>query len=460
MTRKTTVAILSLSTLVLLAGGYVAADIYDVAPGILTMKEVTSPSPVPVISRKVADLPQFAPKVSPNPVTAEQIHTGWAALEATEATGNWNAWAIVADADTGEVIANYGGDTAVRPASVTKVLTAFTALNHMDGNKQLATSTHLAGQDLYLHGEGDLLLSANAGNPREVNGRAGLKDLAEATVKVLKESGTLQVTVHGTPYPFVGPAHLDKWDVTDRGGYEGRVGAYAIDSGKIGGVGSNHSLHPQDDVLRTFVEHLKASGIDTHIGKEAPRPASAQEVAKVSSATVAEQVRYMLQTSDNSVADQYCRLAAQDAGVEASYAGGTGLIRQTLQKAGVAVDGIALDDCSGLSADDRLTGLSLVQALHASMNSTDPDMAALLRSLPLSGGFGSLHSRLVDSDTIAKVQAKTGTLNDVSSLAGAVETRSGKILLFAVGTDNVPGQAGAANRPLLDGFVAHLARIP
>jgi D-alanyl-D-alanine carboxypeptidase/D-alanyl-D-alanine-endopeptidase (penicillin-binding protein 4) len=64
---------------------------------------------------------------------------------------------------------------------------------------------------------------------------------------------------------------------------------------------------------------------------------------------------------------------------------------------------------------------------------THPYGAAWRATLAVSGDAeGSLRGRLLDSLTRGQVQAKTGTLNGVSTLAGYAHAASGKTYVFAI----------------------------
>jgi serine-type D-Ala-D-Ala carboxypeptidase/endopeptidase (penicillin-binding protein 4) len=61
-------------------------------------------------------------------------------------------------------------------------------------------------------------------------------------------------------------------------------------------------------------------------------------------------------------------------------------------------------------------------------------------ALPIGGADGTLKNRLKNSAAAGNVHAKTGTLDQVSSLSGYVTTAAGEKLAFSVLTNALPSQ--------------------
>ena len=233
-----------------------------------------------------------------NPVSAEEVQALWAPVAAAAAEGGYTAWGTVVDAQTGEVLLDAAAATPHTPASTTKTLAAFSALHHLDPTATLTTSALLGAdnQTLYLDSEGDLLLGIGTSDEVEVSGRAGLQTLAKDTAAALAQRGITSVTLNWRGTLFEGASHLSSWDAQEVGSYEGHVGPMAIDAGRTyEGANAFYSDAP-GRVAEVFSQALGAEGISATLGEAGDPPAGAGAVASVSSATMGEQLRWMLAT--------------------------------------------------------------------------------------------------------------------------------------------------------------------
>ena len=92
----------------------------------------------------------------------------------------------------------------------------------------------------------------------------------------------------------------------------------------------------------------------------------------------------------------------------------------------VPLEGVELDDGSGLSRNDRLTCDAIVAVLeHVGV---DSELAA---SLPVAGVSGTLADELVGGPAEGRLAAKTGTLTGVRALSGFLPTDDG-LMTFAL----------------------------
>lgn len=470
MRHRSVASIVCATSLIVVLTGCMNVNMSDGPSSAVHDSGSIAPHEAPVLApyQLVAlDMPQSA---IGQPVSEQKVAEKYAALTSALGTQKGVVWAHIIDAHTGETVFSDKANTARTPASITKILAALTAHHHLDENATLATGTSLAGSDLYLWGSGDLLVgteptadvAAPAGTSLDagasINGRASLADLARDTASMLEKRGVNSVTLNWAPHPFDGPAHLPEWAAQEVQDYEGRVGAYAIDSGRLTGE-RTFVADPEKAVAESFMSLLEAQGLSVQWGSQRSAPEGAVELALVHSATIGEHIRYMLFNSDNTVADQLCRLAARAAGNEASYVGSAQTVENTLHSLGVSPESLMLKDCSGLSSSDRILPETLTSALRAASRSDRADLRDLVRNLPWAGAQGTMVRRFFDGSAIGNVQAKTGSLGHVSSLAGQVRTASGRELIFAVGVDETDDGVAYFMRPAIDEFIQALTTL-
>jgi D-alanyl-D-alanine carboxypeptidase/D-alanyl-D-alanine-endopeptidase (penicillin-binding protein 4) len=159
-------------------------------------------------------------------------------------------------------------------------------------------------------------------------------------------------------------------------------------------------------------------------------PAGARTLATAVSPPLRGIVRTMNLASDNFIAE----VLAKDVGAYGARSGttrdGTARIRALLTSRGLLGPGDRIVDGSGLSRANRLSARSLVALVAAA--DADPTWGAALVSSLARGGEGTLIRRFTTGVATTRVRAKTGYLNEVSSMAGRVVSRRGQRYAFAV----------------------------
>jgi D-alanyl-D-alanine carboxypeptidase/D-alanyl-D-alanine-endopeptidase (penicillin-binding protein 4) len=138
----------------------------------------------------------------------------------------------------------------------------------------------------------------------------------------------------------------------------------------------------------------------------------------------------------------------------AGWAAGTRALEARLAALGVPLAGATLVDGSGLSRANRVSARMLVEALRRGEASfvAGPE---LLAALPIAALDGTLARRAAAAR--ARVRAKTGSLDGVTSLAGFARTEGGRDLVFAVLVNGYRnGDRAAADA--MDGVAAALVR--
>ena len=95
-----------------------------------------------------------------------------------------------------------------------------------------------------------------------------------------------------------------------------------------------------------------------------------------------------------------------------------------LEKRGLRSPEIVIDNGSGLSRQERIAPLALARVLIDASQS--PDAPVFLQSLPVVGVDGTMKGRLKTDLVAGNAWIKTGSLNDVRSIAGYVDAASGR----------------------------------
>ncbi|MCR6688273.1 D-alanyl-D-alanine carboxypeptidase/D-alanyl-D-alanine-endopeptidase [Cellulomonas sp.] len=445
-------------------GGYVAADAYDVVPGLVTLDPVPAdPAPFPtapgaVVPDDVAPALGALDPQAPQPA-ADAVTALVKDLVTEEHLGSVGV--VVADQLTGEVIASHAADLAREPASTAKLVTAVAALGTLDPAATRTTSV-VRGSDgsVVLVGGGDMMLAPDEGDPTAVDGRAGLGDLARAAARQLTLAGLTEVTLRVDDTLFTGPAVNPGWDEGDLDlGYVAPVTALAV---HVGATRTDLEYPPRhaDPALAAaadFAKRLEEAGITvTGTPTRGTAPSGATPLASVESAPLAQVVQFFLEHSDNTVTEVVSRYVALDQSLPASFEGGTKAVLSAVARLGVDVTGAHLSDASGLAEDSALTPTTLTDLVELVMDPDQPALRAVAVGLPIAGLTGTLDDRYLESPARGLVRAKTGSLAGVKGLAGTVTDEQGRLLVFAVLVTHPKADGPFAARQAIDRFVTAL----
>jgi len=174
-------------------------------------------------------------------------------------------------------------------------------------------------------------------------------------------------------------------------------------------------------------------------------PGSAPAFTSVSPA-LSEVVRDVNKFSNNVMAQQLFLTLGLNRGGSGSPEASREVLRRWLsERLGRASEGVVIDNGSGLSRETRLSAQQLARLLQSAWASAV--MPELMASLPVSGTDGTL---IRSKATPGRAHLKTGSLRDVSGVAGYVLANNGRRYVV-VAVVNHPN-AGAA-RPAIDALV-------
>jgi len=337
------------------------------------------------------------------------------------------------------------------PASTAKILTAVAALTALGPDTRFTTSVELAGPgSIVLVGGGDPALSQRErSDDTWTYPVTSLQLLAQQTADALLAAGVASVTLGYRADLFTGPDVSPDWSAGYvSSGQVGPVSALAVDGGREQPGQALRSDDPTSSAARVFAELLREAGIAVPVP---PTPAlsagqltavqvTAVQISAVQSPTVADLVVQLLERSDNDVSEVLARHVARAMGEEASFAGLGRAVPAVLAGLGLRVDGLVMDDGSGLSRGNLVSPETLVASMQVALDPDHPELSAVATGLPVAGFTGTLEDRFGDdqsSPQVGDIRAKTGYLNGVVALAGYVVDDDGVPLVFAVLADGV-----------------------
>lgn len=330
------------------------------------------------------------------------------------------------EAATGTVLVSRSPSTKRIPASVTKLFTTSSALL-LDGPATKLETQLLAAGEIDDAGalQGDLVLRG-AGDPAFRLDQ--ITQLADAAKKagIRSIDGTLRADLAGWTSQQGTPL--------TRGAYNreigGRLGALVA----LRGFASAGVTDPARQVLTKLRDALKSRGITGPItfGGSAAAPADATVVGKVQSPTLQQLAAATNAPSDNF----YAEMLLRGIGARHGAAGTTpaGLAAERTALAGLGINP-TLADGSGLSRGNRVAPTTIVKLLDQ-MGSRE-EGAALRSGMALAGSTGTVAGRMRGTAAAGRCRVKTGTLSNVSALAGWCTTAGKRNVAFAILMNNV-----------------------
>jgi len=468
--------------LLLAVGGYLTADIYDRVPGFLTLAREPAAAGMPGAltfpqsSPSVPVTPVLIPSAVPSPAAPLLSADATAPLPSRAGLAKALAAALadpglgvsvavtVRDASTGAHLLDLSAQVPRIPASSVKLLTAAAVMAALDPALAFVTRAVRGpgAGDVILVAGGDTLLSPGTGDPDAVAGRAGLADLAGQTARALRVEGVTRVRLHLDDRYASGPRFAPGWVVEDINlGLTGPVAMMGLSTQRP----APGEAAPADPALSTagaFRRALVAAGISVAATVDRlASPVGSPELGRVESAPLAEVMALAMGQSDDALTESLARQGAVHEGRRTSFAAVSAWVKASVASQGVSTSGVSLVDSSGLSAGTLVPVRVLGDVLSLAAGGERPALQQVVSRLPVAGLSGTLAHRFLNGQARAAagvVRAKTGTLTGVSSLAGTLVDRDGRLLTFAIVADKVaPGAGTLSARAALDRFVATLA---
>lgn len=358
--------------------------------------------------------------------------------------------AVVVDTGSGQTLYDQRGDQGAVPASTTKVITSAAALAALGPDYRLTTKVVQTQGGIALVGGGDSTLAGPSMTPAKLATAyprpASLAELAQQTADALKKQNLTQVRVDYDASLYSGPRMAPGWKPEYLPqGQVAPVSSLMIDEGLVtpGGPseGQPRVSDPAGAALKAFVQLLQRDGIAARAGGSVTTNASAAQIAAVQSPPISALVESLLTVSDNDLAETMARQVAIKRGLPADFNGAAQAVHDTLAQLSPGLDsGVQTYDGSGLSHSNHITPLALAKIISLAGSVAHPELRAVITGMPVAGFTGTLAGRYAGPGTLAGagfVRAKTGTLDNVNTLAGLAYDAQGRLLAFAFMANNV-----------------------
>ncbi|MGD9995578.1 MAG: D-alanyl-D-alanine carboxypeptidase/D-alanyl-D-alanine-endopeptidase [Ilumatobacteraceae bacterium] len=370
-------------------------------------------------------------------VLARRLNLDEFAAELDDVAGDVDATSCLSVSVNGQTVLAHHASVPVVPASTMKLIVAAVALDVLGPGFRFTTSVNgvigaegVVDGDLTLLGGGDPLLSTEwwPTSQRQTEPPihvTRLEDLADQIVSAGVTRVAGRIVGDGSRYDdeFFAPSWGDDIRVIEAGPYD----ALLVNDGRTSATSDEVTDDPALGAAEVLVDLLRDRGVRVVGGAASATMPFSAEIASITSQPLADIVDEMLQTSDDNTAE----MLVKEIGLEVSGAGsrtsGIEAIMAQLLSWGVPIDGVLLVDGSGLSREDRVPCQTIVGVLARG----EPD-DALGAALPVAAVSGTLADQFVGSPVQGRLQAKTGTLTDVKSLAGYLPVEGGGTIEFAL----------------------------
>lgn len=389
-----------------------------------------------------------------------------------DAVGSWSSGTLHLDArdvSSGEQLVGVRSEDAAPTGSTMKLLTAVAAVTTLGADTTIETRV-VEGDDpgtVVIVGGGDPTLSRlPSGQESVYPGAPHLDDLARQVLDAragdprLADEPIRRVEVDASL--FSGPAWQSGWPESARtSGSMSNITALMVDGDRDDPTQA-YSPRSESAVGRAATAFAALLGGDVAVGELVDAPGDAEELGAVQSAPVRDLVQHLLTHSDNTLAESLARLVAVERGAgndfDAIDAGTSG----ALADLGLPVEDLRLADGSGLSRDDAVPA-AFVSRLLVEVARHGDDLSVVDEGLAVAGRSGTLAEdgrfSAENADAAGRIRGKSGTLSDMSGLAGIADAADGTTIAFTIWAEGTaPGSATTDARAAVDALAAEVVR--
>lgn len=294
----------------------------------------------------------------------------------------------------------HGERQCLRPASCMKVMTAVTALQHLGGDYKYRTELYADSTTVAIRGGMDPMFGAD-------DLRAFIQTLRADSISTITGPIILDVSLKDTTTLGWGWCWDDSAVPLTPLLYSGKANfeSHLRQAFKDAGIAFDGSF-----VHKTIPAEARLLAVRTHTIDQILQP-----MMKKSNNLYAETLFYQLPQTHR----------------YASHKDAAAQVNHLISLTGHNTDHYQVADGSGLSLYNYVTAELLVDVLRYAYTNREI-YNHLVTALPIMGRDGTLRKRCIGTSAQDRVQAKTGTVTGVSSLAGYALAPNGHQLAFAI----------------------------
>jgi len=351
-------------------------------------------------------------------------------------------YASVVDTTTGKKLIGVRDSEQTPSASVMKLFTGAASIMYLPSDYRAETSVWTVDQDpgtLVLHGGGDHALSRLVSPHYTTYAKpARLSNLATRTLAAIPANMKIRRIILDDSF-FEGTAYNPWWFKSDRvNGYISPITGLAVDSARVNPDLTDKKYdgtRVADPVWQAGQEFRKALG-DRGKGARFDTTMypwhSYKKVASVLSSPVTTWIDHAMKVSDNTETEYLIRHVLKASSRGTDYTDIQPQIEGMLESFGISAKGLVMKDAAGLAQDDRVTAKMVTALLNEGAQPGSP-IASLGGYLATTSSIGTISSRFRGANAVVrgKIQAKTGFIPGVYSLAGYVTAKDGHRIAWA-----------------------------
>lgn len=351
-------------------------------------------------------------------------------IDAIVKTLNCDVSIQVASASKYDLLYEYKPAKRMIPASITKLVTSAIALQYLGINYEFKTvlytddiniSDGVINGNLYIKGFGDP--EFDTADLFNLIKKFYAKNITEITGNIVYDDTFLDKEYFGLADYYSGDTKLQYWPF---------VNALCIDR-------NASRVNPSESIANTIEyefmnKTIKLGGIII----AGQTPDNPTEIARVSH-SMAEVLANMNKPSDNHYAITLFKVVGA---VHYSPPGtlnkGVDAVIELFTNIGIARDEYEFLEGSGLTRFNFTTSnvyIQLLKFLYDDVKNFD----VFYKSLPVAGVDGTLKKRMVGTEAMYNIHAKTGSINGVSTLTGYAITRDNELLIFYIAMNGFKG---------------------